>query len=97
MAAWAPVGSHFPPNRGLFPFYVRRPQGFMHYQRIGVGSSCLRGGQMKLYDNAPTDDDVFLAPLQGRLVECISIEDAVTIKTANGIIDNTEGRRFSPF
>lgn len=53
---------------------------------------------MTIYQNVPTDgSDVFLAPLQGRLVECISIEDAVAIKTANGIIGNSESRRFSPF
>ena len=34
------------------------------------------------------DGDIFLAPLDGRLVECTSIEDAVAIKTADGLLRN---------
>jgi hypothetical protein len=45
--------------------------------------------------------DVFLAPLQGKRVECSSIEDAVAVKTADALLRNgdacttTELRRLS--
>jgi hypothetical protein len=34
------------------------------------------------------DGDIFLAPLDGQTVECTSIEDAVAIKTADGLLRN---------
>jgi hypothetical protein len=38
--------------------------------------------------NMECDGDTFLAPLQGRLVACQSIEDAVAVKTADALLRN---------
>jgi hypothetical protein len=35
-----------------------------------------------------TEGDTFLAPLQGRLVQCNCVEDAVAIKTADALLRN---------
>ena len=46
----------------------------------------------------PIDEsDVFLVALQGHLVGCITLEDAIAIKDANGILSNTDDRSCSPF
>ncbi len=51
---------------------------------------------MKSHKQAPSNQgDVFLAPLVGQLVECLSVEDAVAVKNAHRVLTDSDDRSLS--
>jgi hypothetical protein len=50
---------------------------------------------MKGHDSETKEADVFCVPLQGWMVECASVEDAVSVKNADAILSGQDAFDYS--
>jgi hypothetical protein len=64
--------------------------------RVLSGSSTLEGPIMHAHNASQDDAETFLISLTGQVVRCVSLEDAVAVKTAEDILCGHDSTPYLP-